>query len=230
MSVANVRNIHRAMRTLTRRDHGRERGHHPPARPAPHELRCQRERPSTRSRRPPHIRQPSRRPSRGRSRCHPYPILGRHLASARTTEEQLPTAPCMCHLGLRWSTHPNPTWHIWMPSSGSCAASEPAIHEVAPSGAPASPATCACRTRPRHSATARSNDTNLYNAPTATGRVASHPHTTVWPPAPPLSPHRRPGTARAEACPPTHMSPSVDRSRRFGGGASPVPTQYRYNA
>ena len=134
-----------------------------------------------------------------------------------------PTAPSMCHLGLRWSAHPNPTWHIWMPSSGSCAASEPAIHEVAPSGAPASPATCACRTRPRHSATARSNDTNLYNAPTATGRVASHPHTTVWPPAPPLSPHRRPGTARAAVVSPDPTETEWRPQRTFWGWCQPGP-------
>ena len=64
---------------------------------------------------------------------------GATLRALVQPKSTLPTALSMCHLGLRWSAHPNPTWHIWMPSSGSCAASEPAIHEVAPSGAPATP-------------------------------------------------------------------------------------------
>ena len=86
-TLAHARRIHRAMGTLTRRDHGRERSHHPPARPAPTSCDANANR-DTRSRRPPHARQPSRRPSRGRSRCHPNPILGRGLASARVTDEQ----------------------------------------------------------------------------------------------------------------------------------------------
>ena len=201
----NVRNIHRAMRTLTRRDHGRERGHHPPARPAR-----------------PRAAMPTRTTEHQIATDSAYSAALAQTFERTITMPPIPdlrAPPCERSYDRRAAAHGTvyvPPWvEMERPSQPNVAHMDAIQRQLrrkrardprgSPSGAPASPATCACRTRPRHSATARSNDTNLYNAPTATDRVASHPHTIVWPPAPPLSPHRQSETARAESFAPTHM-------------------------
>ena len=185
---------------------------HPPLHPRPCDANANDRDP--RSRRPPHVRQPSRSPSKGRSQCHPKPILGRHLASARATEEQ------PAH-----GTEYGPPWvEMERPSQPNVAQVDGS--RIAYSGAAAAPqgergprGSPVVRTRePRHlrlpNAPSTLNDgekqrqqpcpDSMAGSPATHSRRGEHPR-------PPLHPHGRPETARAQSCPPTHMRPSADR-------------------
>ena len=203
---------------------------HPPLHPRPCDANANDRDP--RSRRPPHVRQPSRSPSKGRSQCHPKPILGRHLASARATEEQPAHGT---EYGPPWVEMERPSQPNVAQVDGSRMRTrvrqlhrkENAVHEVAPSCAPASRATCACRTRPRHSTTARSNGSN--HAPTAWPGRQPPTHDGVSTRAPPFT--RMDGQR-----PPEHSRvprPTCYREARvrlFWWWCQPGPTRYRYNA
>ena len=146
-ALANARNIHRAMT----RAHGQPRSHrsdHPPARPGPCLQAASRAAMPTRMTEKQtatsDVRQPSRRPSK--TRGHPNPTSGATLRALVQPRAACPRhrIPYVCHLGLRWCAHPNPTWHTWMPPVA-VAPQRACDPRRTPVEAPASPATCACQ-------------------------------------------------------------------------------------
>ena len=190
---------------------------HPPLHPRPCDANANDRDP--RSRRPPHVRQPSRSPSKGRSQRHPKPILGRHLASARATEEQ------PAH-----GTEYGPPWvEMERPSQPNVAQVDGS--RIAYSGAAAAPqgergprGSPVVRTRePRHlrlpNAPSTLNDgEKQWQQPcpdSKAGSPATHSQRGGHP-RPPLHPHGRPETARAQSCPPTHMLPRDTREAVLG--------------
>ena len=105
-------------------------------------------------------------------------------------------------------SHPNPRWHIQrhpaQPRRRRDHRDNEPAREIAPPPAkpPARPViVCACRTRPRHSAAQQQQQPpRTLNS----SRVASHPDTTVGPPAPPLGTTRgrRMGRGHEKKCHP----------------------------
>lgn len=137
------------------------------------------------SRRAPLVRQPSRSPSKGRTPPQTDPrappcerSCNRRAACPGTeyappwVEMERPSQPNVAHVDGSWMRA----------RVRQLRRKENAVHEVAPSCAPASwppaPAERALDTQRRREATAPT-------MPRQQGRVASHPLTTGWPPAPP---------------------------------------------
>ena len=104
---------------------------------------------------------------------------------------------------------------------------ENAVHEVAPSCAPASRATCACRSALD---TQRRREATAATMPRQQGRVASHALTTGWAPAPPPSPAWTARDRPSTGVPPDPHVTECGPLRLFWWWCQPGPTRYRYNA
>ena len=227
----NVRNIHRAMRTLTRRDHGRERGHHPPARPAR-----------------PRAAMPTRTTEHQIATDSAYSAALAQTFERTITMPPIPdprAPPCERSYDRRAAAHGTvyvPPWvEMERPSQPNVAHMDAIQRQLRrkrarnPRGSPVgstreprhlrlpnAPSTLSDGEKQRHQPLQCPDSNRPGRQPPTHHGVA-----TRAPPFPAQTARDRPSGGRVPrpTCP-----PSVDRSGCFGGGASPVPTRYRYNA